>query len=95
MAQVKARIYKPSKSAMQSGKARTQEWLLEYVPAAKAAPDPLMGWAGSADTRRQVQLRFETREAAVAFAQSKGLSFDVEEPAVRSLKLQSYADNFR
>ena len=93
--QVKARIFQPSKSAMQSGKARSRQWLLEYVAAAKAAPDPLMGWAGSADTRRQVQLRFATKEAAVAYAQAKGLSYDVQDPAQRTLKLQAYADNFK
>ncbi len=91
----RARILRPAKSAMQSGTAMTRKWILEYEPASKREPDPLMGWASARDTLNQVRLRFETLEEAVAFAEKKGLDFSVEEPHVRSPKAKSYADNFR
>lgn len=88
------RIYRPARNAMQSGRANTKRWLLEYDPADPQAPDPLMGWAGSGDTNRQLKLWFATREEAVAFAEKKGLIFRVEEPHERVVKVRAYADNF-
>ncbi len=64
----KVRIYKPAKSAMQSGEANTEFWVLEFEPEARRMPDPLMGWAGSGDTRAQVELTFESKDEAIAFA---------------------------
>ncbi len=93
---MRARIYRPAKTAMQSGQATSQEWLLEYEPAVPQRPDPLMGWAGSSDTRRQIALQFPTRGEAVAYAQAQGIEFDLElPPPVRALRPKVYADNFR
>ena len=65
-----AKIYQPSRSAMQSGQAKTRDWVLEFVPADAKWIDPLMGWTGSDDMNSQVRLRFPTREEAVAYAES-------------------------
>ena len=70
-----ARIYQRPKNAMQSGRARTDRWVLEFEPAEAQAPDPLTGWAGSGDTREQVRLGFPTAEAAIAYAEKAGLAF--------------------
>lgn len=90
-----ARIIQKGKNALQSGRHGTSEWTLEYVPADPQRADPLMGWAGSTDTRRQVSLKFPTLDAAKAYADGKGLSYTVIPAAERVLKLQAYADNFR
>jgi len=88
------RILKPAKTAMQSGRANTQRWLLEYDPADAQEADAMMGWAGSHDTNRQLKLWFDTKEEAVAFAARKGLDYRVEEPQDRTIRPKSYADNF-
>lgn len=90
-----ARIYKPSKNAMQSGKAKTQNWILEFEQSDKKRPDALMGWAGSQDTQSQVRLFFPTQEAAISYANRYGIEFVVVPEQPRSLKIQAYADNFR
>jgi ETC complex I subunit conserved region len=90
-----ARIFRPSKTAMQSGRAGTRRWVLEYEPATPRDPDPLMGWASARDTLNQVRLRFATLEEAKQFAEKKGLDYTVVEPQERSFKPKSYADNFR
>ena len=90
-----ARIYQIPKNAMQSGRARTDRWMLEFEPAEAKRPDPLMGWAGSGDTREQVKLAFATAEAAIAYAQRHGIPHHVIPAPERKLKLQAYADNFR
>jgi len=89
-----ARIYQRTKNAMQSGRGRTDEWVLEYEPAEPKRADPLTGWAGSGDTRGQVQLSFPSLEAARAYAAREGLSAHIVPGAARKLKLQAYADNF-
>jgi hypothetical protein len=91
----RARIYRPSKPATQSGTATTRKWVLDYEIASRRTPDPLMGWASAADTLNQVRLRFDTLEEAVAFATRKGLDYTVIEPQERTPKAKSYADNFR
>lgn len=90
-----ARIYQRPKNAMQSGRARTTEWVFEYEPAEAKRPDPLTGWAGSGDTRDQLRLRFPSCEAAIAYATREGIAYHVIPAPNRTLKLQSYADNFR
>ncbi|TCZ66739.1 ETC complex I subunit [Roseicella aquatilis] len=90
-----ARIYMPPRNAMQSGRGRTQEWVLEFEPGEKQRLDPLMGWSGSGDTRGQVRLRFGTREDAIAYAEANGLRYEVEEPKPIRIKAKVYADNFR
>lgn len=89
-----ARIYKPAKSAMQSGRANTALWVLEFEPAAAKRPDPLMGWSGSADTRGQVKLSFASAEAAMAFAKRNHISYTLLPTHERKLRLKSYAENF-
>ncbi|WP_157216713.1 ETC complex I subunit [Flavisphingomonas formosensis] len=90
-----ARIYQRVKNSMQSGRARTGQWLLEYEPAEPKQPDPLTGWAGSGDTLGQVRLSFPTLDAARAYATREGLEATVIPAPQRTLKLQAYADNFK
>jgi hypothetical protein len=90
-----ARIYKPAKTAMQSGLARTREWVLEAEPASARTIDPLMGWTSSTDTAAQVQLSFDSKEEAIAYAEREGLAYTVIEPEVRKPVRKSYADNFK
>jgi hypothetical protein len=90
-----ARIYKPAKTAMQSGRAKTQEWVLEYEPATPREIDPLMGWTSSNDMLSQVRLFFETKEEAIDYAQKNGIPFRVFEPHPRAFIKKSYADNFK
>jgi hypothetical protein len=90
-----ARIYRPAKTAMQSGRRQTQKWMLEYEPATSRFREPLMGWTGARDTLNQVRLRFETLAEAQAFADRQGLSYTIIEPHPISEKPKSYADNFR
>lgn len=90
-----ARIFQRPKNAMQSGRARTMEWVLEFEPSEPKRPDPLTGWAGSGDTRDQVKLSFPTLDAATAYADRQGIAYHVIPAPERKLKLQAYADNFR
>jgi hypothetical protein len=92
---MRARIYKPAKNAMQSGRGNTRQWVLEHELASPRRPDPLMGWASTDDTLSQVQLGFETKEQAIAYAENNGIPYQVFEPAPASLRSKSYADNFR
>lgn len=93
---MRARIYQPSKTAMQSGTAKTHLWVLEFTPASEREIDPLMGWTSSSDTQSQVRLRFESRAAAEAYAAERGLEFDVAEPKVRKavIRQRGYGENF-
>jgi len=90
-----ARIYQRPKNAMQSGRARTGQWVLEFEPAEAKRPDPLTGWAGSGDTRNQLVLAFPTLDAARSYADREGIAYHVIPAPERTLKLQAYADNFR
>ncbi|WP_338426190.1 ETC complex I subunit [Sphingopyxis kveilinensis] len=92
---MKARIFQKPKNAMQSGRAGTDRWILEFAPAEARKPDPLMGWAGSGDTQRQLRLGFASRDDAVAYAEKYGIDAEVMPAPVRKLKIQAYADNFR
>jgi hypothetical protein len=93
---MRARILRPPKSATQSGRARTKEWILIFEPSERRKADPLMGWIGSGDTvSSQVRLRFPTREAAEAYAKVHGIVYEVEPEHGQTLKPKSYADNFR
>ena len=90
-----ARIYQPPKNAMQSGRARTDGWVLEFVPAEAKKPDPLMGWAGSGDMNQQVVLSFVSASEAEGYAAKYGIAARVIPTPPRTLKIQAYADNFR
>jgi hypothetical protein len=90
-----ARIYKPTQTAMQSGPARTKEWVLEYEPAAPREIDPLMGWTSSRDMLSQVRLAFATKDEAIAYAERNGIPYAVAEPNPRAAVRKAYSDNFR
>jgi hypothetical protein len=90
-----ARIYSPAKTAMQSGKAKTGYWVLEFEPAKPRKIEPLMGYTSSSDMKSQVRLTFETRAEAEAYAKANGITFRVEEPKEARRRQISYSDNFR
>src|SRR5262245_24311125 len=89
------KIYKPSKTAMQSGHGKTEDWVLEYETETPRRPEALMGWTASGDTLNQVKLKFASMEDAVAFATRKGWAYTVLPPRGRKVKPRNYADNFR
>lgn len=91
-----ARIYRPAKTAMQSGTARTHDWVLEYTPASPRGIDPLMGWTSSADMNSQLHIRFPTKEAALAYAAAEGIPATVHEPQERRhiLRPHGYGENY-
>jgi hypothetical protein len=90
-----ARIYKPAKTAMQSGQGRTERWLLEFEPEKPKSIEPLMGYTSSGDMRQQVRLSFDTREEAIAYAMREGLAYQLIEPKKRTPQKLSYSDNFK
>jgi hypothetical protein len=89
-----ARIYQPTKTAMQSGTAKTKDWVLDYEPEQPRAVEPLMGWTSSGDMRQQVRLRFATAEEAVAYCARHGIAYQLAEPKPVARKGLSYSDNF-
>src|SRR5947208_4776526 len=89
-----ARIYKPAKTAMQSGAAKTTDWVLDYEPEQARVIEPLMGWTSSGDMRQQVRLHFHTKEEAVAYAERAGIAYQLVEPKPVARKILSYSDNF-
>ena len=89
-----ARIYQPTKTAMQSGRAQTRRWRLEFEPALARRVEPLMGWCASADMDQQISIGFDSREQAIAYAERHGIPYQVHEPKAAKLKIKSYADNF-
>ncbi|MEM8750902.1 MAG: ETC complex I subunit [Pseudomonadota bacterium] len=90
-----ARIYRPAKTAMQSGKGKSQYWVLEHEPQAAKKVEPLMGYTSSSDMMAQVKLKFETREDAIGYAQRNDIPFRVVEPKDQSRRAVSYSDNFK
>lgn len=93
---MRARIYQPSKTAMQSGQAKTHQWVLEFAPSAPRELDPLMGWTGSSDTQSQVRMAFDSREAALDYARRHGIEAVVLRPRPRkhNVRPTGYAENF-
>jgi hypothetical protein len=89
-----ARIYKPAKTAMQSGTAKTKEWVLDYEPEQPREIEPLMGWTSSGDMRQQVQLRFDSAEEAIAYCERQGIAYQVFQSTPPARRVISYADNF-
>jgi hypothetical protein len=89
-----ARIYKPAKTAMQSGHANTKEWVLDYEPEQPREIEPLMGWTSSGDMRQQVRLQFDTAEEAVAYCQRLGIAYQVSTHKPSARRVISYSDNF-
>ena len=90
-----ARIYKPTRNAMQSGNAKSDRWVLDFEPATARSIEPLMGWTSSDDTQKQVRLNFDTKEEAIAFAQKEGIPYQVSEPKTGQRGRLSYSDNFK
>ncbi len=90
-----AKIYRPAKTAMQSGKAKTHVWVLEFDQETPRTIDPIMGYTSSADMRQQVKLTFETQEQAEAYAQRNDSEYCVIAPKVANRQTVSYSDNFR
>ncbi len=93
---MRARIYKPAKTAMSSGMAKTHSWVLEFAPATAREVDPLMGWTSSSDTQAQVRMRFKTKEEAMEYAQEHGIHAEVFEPRKRKANIRpgGYGENF-
>ncbi len=89
-----ARIYKPAKTAMQSGQAKTKDWVLEYEPEEPRVVESLMGWTSSGDMKSQLRLRFATKDEAVAYAERNGIPYQVAEAKKPARRGMSYADNF-
>jgi len=89
-----ARIYKPSKTAMQSGFANTKAWVLDFEPEAPRQVEPLMGWTSSGDMRQQLRMCFGTKEEAVAYCERHGIAYQIFETAPLKRRSISYADNF-
>ncbi|UGX87806.1 ETC complex I subunit [Phyllobacterium meliloti] len=90
-----ARIYSPAKTAMQSGKAKTDGWTLEFEPEQPRKVEPLMGYTSSGDMKSQIRLSFETKEEAIAYAQKNGIAYSVQEPKETRRRVVSYSENFR
>jgi ETC complex I subunit conserved region len=90
-----ARIFKPSRNAMQSGKGKSQAWVLEHEQESRRAADPLMGWTSTSDTTTQVRLSFETQAEAEAYARKHGIAYVVQAEMPSRLQKKSYSDNFR
>ncbi|WP_040616307.1 ETC complex I subunit [Roseibium sp. TrichSKD4] len=90
-----ARIYRPAKTATQSGKAKTQRWILDYEPEAARSVEPLMGYTSSSDMKQQIRLYFDSKEDAVAYARRYGIAHRVEEAKERTVRTATYADNFK
>ena len=93
---MKVKIYKPSKTSMQSGNAKTKKWRLEYEKSTKKFIDPTMGWIGTEDTQGLVVIEFDTKDTAIKYAESLGLAYKVEEPKIRKhiIRKGGYGENF-
>ena len=93
---MRARIYQPARTAMSSGQGKTKHWLLEFAPESPREVDPLMGWTSSDDTQTQVRLKFETKQAALDYAEEHGIDVQVFEPHKRraNVRPRGYAENF-
>ena len=89
----KVKIYKPSKTAMQSGTKKFKKWIVEFV-VKKTGINPLMGWESSNDTYSELKIEFESKELALAYAKKNKLDYELIEPKLRKINKKSYADNF-
>lgn len=89
-----ARIYQQPKNAMQSGRAKTHQWILEYISSDRKVADPLTGWAGSSDTQQQLKLKFDNLDAAKSYCESRNIHYNIIATPNKTLKIQSYSDNF-
>jgi hypothetical protein len=92
--EMKVKIYRPTKNAMQSGKANIKKWVLEFCQGDTRFIEPIMGWTGNTDTNAQVKLKFPSEEDAVAYAKRNNLDYIIMEPHNPKIKIQAYSDNF-
>ena len=92
---MQVRIYQPAKTAMQSGRGKAQEWVIEFEPTTAGGPEPLMGWSGGGNTNDQVQLIFPSRDEAIAHADKNGWTYTLVAAHDRRLRPKAYADNFK
>ena len=90
----KAKIYKPSKTAMQSGTKKFDKWIIEFITE-KPGINPLMGWESSSDTYSELNLEFKTKELAIEYAKKNKIDYELIEPKNRKINKKSYADNFK
>ena len=90
-----ARIYRPAKTAMQSGKAKTNRWVLDYEPEVQRSIEPLMGYTSSSDMNSQLRLTFESKEEAIAYAERKNIPFRIQEAKDSRTRTMAYSDNFK
>mgnify|MGYP001162201059 FL=1 len=91
---MRARIYKPCKTAMQSGRAKSDKWILEYFQTSATEREPIMGWLSGKDTQKQVKLKFNDLDSAIAYAEKNRISYQVSKVNNRKTKPKAYADNF-
>lgn len=93
---MRARIYKPARTAMQSGTAKTNAWILEFAQSSAREVDPLMGWTSSSDTQTQVKMHFESQAAAESYAKAKGIAYEITAPKTRKANIRAggYGENF-
>jgi hypothetical protein len=89
-----ARIYKPARTAMQSGTAKTKEWALDFEPEQPRMVEPLMGWTSSRDMKQQVRLSFDSKEEAIGYCEREGIAYQVFESAAPKRQRIAYSDNF-
>ena len=87
-------IYKPSKTAMQSGRGKTEKWVLEFFQNSATKREPLMGWRSGSDTQKQVKIKFDSKDDAVRYAEKNSIKYTLSEPKERKIKPKAYADNF-
>jgi predicted aldo/keto reductase-like oxidoreductase len=90
-----ARIYRPAKTAMQSGQAKSKQWCLDFEAEQPRVTEPLMGWTSSGDMKSQIRLFFETKDDAIAYCTKEGIAYRVIEPQTKTTKVMSYSDNFK
>ncbi|MEZ5690242.1 MAG: NADH dehydrogenase ubiquinone Fe-S protein 4 [Rickettsiales bacterium] len=90
----KAIIYCPDKNPMQSGKAKAHSWILEFIPQTPYFTDGFMGWNGMSDTKRELNLRFPSMEAAVEYAKKQNIDCEIFVPNARNQQHKAYSDNF-
>ena len=88
------KIYKPSKTAMQSGLGKTKKWLAEFISEEETIKDNLMGWNSSVDTKSQIKVFFETKEQAIEWAKNNNYQYFLDEPKLKKVKIKSYSSNF-
>ena len=92
---MKAKIYKPAKTAMQSGRAKYNKWVLKFLDQKNQLKDTMMGWNGGSSTVSQIELKFSSKEEAISYAKKNSIDYEILETSERKVINKSYADNFK